>query len=197
VARRGKIDRQLKLDLDDLEQKLFLLKIFYDKYFNGIEPNEPTREREQVRRLMREFQKREFSNAVQKYKFKSLSARFTSLEQYLTRNLIMIERGTHPKFKFRADLRDRRRSELDKARAVRRQMVDRQRNEETHYREVFSEFVAARRQCGQKSDLEFRQVRKALRAQVESIKSQYNCTSVKLRVTVENGKARVKAVPRR
>ncbi len=196
MARKGKIDRQLKLELDDLEQKIFLLKIQYDKYFNGIESQEPTRDREGVLRLMREMTKMDITNSVQRYKFKSMQARYTSLEQYLTRNLLLIERGTHPKFKFRADLRDKRRSELDRARKRRRETVNRQKQEEIGFRDVYQDFMSARKQCGQ-SDLEFKKVRKALRAQVEAIKTEYKCSKVKLRVTVVNGKARVKAVPER
>ncbi len=194
MARKGKIDRQLKLELDDLEQKIFLLKIQYDKYFNGIEQQEPVKDRAAVQRIMREMTKIEVNNSVQRYKFKSMQARFTSLEQYLTRNLLLIERGTHPKFKFRADLRDKRRGELDKARQRRRQTVTRQKQEEVGFRDTYNDFMAARKQCGQ-SDLDFKKVRKALRSQVEAIKTQYKCESVRLRVTVVDGKARVKAVP--
>ncbi len=196
MARRGKIDRQLKLELEDLEQKIFLLKINYDKYFNGLESQEPTKDREHLRRIMREMTKVDITNSVQRYKFKSMQARFTSLEQYLTRNLLLIERGTHPKFKFRADLRDKRRNELDKARQRRRENLNAQKREEVAFRDTYHDFMAARKQCGQ-SDLEFRKVRKALRAQVEAIKAEYKCSRVKLRVTVVDGKARVKAVPER
>ncbi len=195
MARRGKIDRQLKVELDDVEQKLFLLKINFDKYFNGVEPQEPTRDREEMRRLMRDMVNIEINNAVQRYKFKSLQARFTSLEQYFTRNLLMIERGTHPKFKFRLELQERRRTELDKARARRRTVLDTQRNEEVGFRDVYDDFMNKRKACGQKSDLDFKKVRKALQDQVEAIKSEYKCSSVKLRVTVVDGKAKVKAVP--
>jgi hypothetical protein len=196
VARKAKIDRVLKLELEELEQKVFLLKIQYDKYFNGIESVEPVKDREALRRMMREMMKQDITNAVQRYKFQSLRARVTSVEQYLTRNLLLIERGTHPKFKFRADLRDKRRSELGKARERHRATVTRQKREEVGYRDTYQDFMAARKQCGQ-SDLEFNKVRRALRAQVEAIKTQYKCETVKLRVTVVDGKARVKAVPQR
>lgn len=195
MARRDKVDRQFKIELEELEQKLFLLKLTYDKYFNGIEAKEPVREREEVRRLLRDLSQIEVKNSVQRYKFKTLQARATAVEQYLTRNLFMIERGTHPKFKFRADLRDKRRSELDNARHRRRETLNRQKSEEVGYRDTYQQFMSAREQCGQRSDLEFNKVRVALRKQVEAIKTQYGCSSVKLRVTVVDGKARVKAVP--
>jgi hypothetical protein len=195
VARRGRIDKTLRIELEDLEQRLFLLKINYDKYFNGIENKQPTRDRDALLRTMREMTRYEINNTTQRYKFRTIKARYTSLDQYLTRNLVMIERGTHPKFKFRADLKDKRREELGAARARRRATLDQQKREEVRYRDVYQEFVAARRQCGQRSDLEFRQVRKALQAQVSAIKTKYKCSTVKLRVSVVNGKAKVKAVP--
>ena len=57
--------------------------------------------------------------------------------------------------------------------------------------------MTTRRSCGQAGDLSFEAVRDVLSKQVATIKSRYGCADVKLRVTVEDGKAKVKAVPQR
>ena len=56
-------------------------------------------------------------------------------------------------------------------------------------------YIEARGKCGQSVDISFDAVRDALKKQVRTIKSTYNCESVKFRVVVEDGKAKVKAVP--
>jgi hypothetical protein len=55
--------------------------------------------------------------------------------------------------------------------------------------------VEARKQCNQPTDLNYDSVRDVLKKQVTTIKTRFGCKSVKFRVTVEEGKAKVKAVP--
>ena len=58
---------------------------------------------------MREMTKEHITNSTQRFRMQTMRARWSSLDQYINRNLVMIERGTHPKMKFRANLRDRER----------------------------------------------------------------------------------------
>ena len=48
-----------------------------------------------------------------------------------------------------------------------------------------------------RGDLDFARVRGALAKQVRLIKSRYKCDSVRFRIQVEGGRARLKAVPLR
>ncbi|MCK6520547.1 hypothetical protein L6R49_03810, partial [Myxococcota bacterium] len=75
--------------------------------------------------------------------------------------------------------------------------AERARREDAAYRDVYERYMEARRSCGQTGDLDFESVKKQLAQQVRVLKSQYKCTSVKFRVTVEDGKARLKAAPQR
>lgn len=201
MARRQKIDRGLAQKLDEFEQRLFVLKIEYEKYFSGIERFEPMRERDDLKRLMREITRMPVTATRQKHRTRSLRARFASMELYWTRNLVQIERGTHPKMKFRANLADKRRKTIEETpeapKVERPRKLTAQEREDKAYRAVFDKYVAARRKCGQSDDLAFDSIRDVLKKQVRTIKSRYRCTSVKFRVTVEDGKAKVKAVPRR
>lgn len=198
MARRQRVDRHFSLKLDEIEQKIHRLKIQYDKYFLGLEAIEPLREREELRRDFRELtQDPPVVNAAQRYRLQVLRARMGAIEQYINRNLHLLERGMHPKANFRAGLAERRRSERDDVRD-RATRVQRQREqEEAAYRKVFDLYLEARRRCGQTADVSFDSVREVLHNQVRTIKSRYQCESVTFRVTVEEGKARLKAVPRR
>ena len=203
MARLEKVDRALADRLDEVEQRMFLLKIEYEKYFSGIERKEPLRDRVELQRTIRELTEEPIRGATQRFRHSTLRARFQSLELYWTRNLLMIERGTHPKLKFRADLKEKPKvpgapaeeSTTREQEAVLRQRQEQMEREDRAYRLVFEKFVEARRQCGQGGDVSYDAVRDALRNQVRQIKATYNVDSVKFRIVVENGKAKVKALP--
>jgi len=203
MARKEKLDRTLGNLMEEVEQKLFLLKIDYEKYFSGIERIEPLREREEVRRMVREMEREPMTSATQRFKFQTLKARFQSMELYWTRNLVQIERGTHPKMKFRADLHAKpaavaaAAAETISAEQVEvlRQRQEKQEREERAYKMVFDKYLEARQKCGQSTDLSFDAVREALHKQVRLIKSTYKTENVKFRILIEEGRAKVKAVP--
>jgi len=198
MAKRIHLDRGYETRLDEFEQMIFLLKIEYEKYFNGIEKIEPQRERDRLRRMLTEIEQDVPNNTAQQHRMIMLKARFSAYQLYWTRNLVMIERGTHPKFKFRANLKERERLAAEEAsrreQAV-RQAADRARREDRAYHALFEHYVEARRQCGQSTELQYEAVRSTLKSQVSAIKEKTGCRTVKFRIAVEEGKAKVKAVP--
>lgn len=202
MARIERMNHGLRGQLDELEQQMFVLKINYEKYFCGIERVEPYRDREAIRRTIRELGESGIKNATQQFKYQGLKARFQTFELYWTRNLKMMEAGTHPKMRFKADKRAAAQAEQSaeerlsaEQEAVLAERQARMEREERGYRLVFEKYIEARRQCGQSADLGFDAVREALSKQVRQIKSTYNVESVKFRVVVEEGKAKLKAVP--
>ena len=199
MARRDKIDRGLETKLEEFERRLFVLKIDYEKYFSGIERIEPMRERDDLKRYLRELTRLPITSTRQKHRLRSLRARYSSMELYWTRNLVQIERGTHRKMKFRANLSERNRKSTAAApeAAPKARTPSPQDREDAAFRQVFDKYVTARRKCGQSDDMAFESIRDVLQKQVRTIKSRYRCKSVKFRVTVEDGKAKVKAVPLR
>jgi hypothetical protein len=194
MAKRQKKDITLSLRMEEIERKVFLLKIQYEKYFSGIERIEPLKEREALRKLVRETGLMPMTNTQQRFKYQSLKSRFSSFELYWQRNLVQIERGTHPKQKFRQQM-------LEKNRAARSKYNERQprltteQQEDLAYRAVYDRFIEARTQCGQNSDIEFDTIRDTLKRQVRGIKSQFRVERVKFRVAIEDGKAKLKAIP--
>ena len=197
MARREKVDRGLASRLDEFEKRMFVLKIEYEKHFSGLEQVEPMRERESLRRLLRELMTEYITNTRQKHRVRSMRARWSSMELYWTRNLVMIERGTHPKMKFRANQTAARTPAAVADRPTRRAAPTTAEREAQAYQAVFDKYLETRKKCGQSSDMAYESVRDVLKKQVRTIKSRYRCKSVKFRVTVEDGKAKVKAVPLR
>lgn len=200
MAKREKIDRVLANQMEEIERRMYLLKINYEKYFSGVEPVEPLREKDDLKRHMLEISRRRIVTTRERHKWNSLKARMTSLEQYWKRNLLMIERGTHPKMQFRANRRANQsgtpvntgvESRLEAQRHARERAIQ----EEVELRKVYDRFVDARKKCGQDADLSYRAVRQVLRGQARTIRSRYRCEDVKFKVSVEKGQAKVKAVP--
>ncbi len=192
MAKRQKKDRKLGADLDGLERQIQLLKICYEKYFSGVDKIEPAQEREDMRRKVRELDRHRFIALVQRHRYQTLRARFISLDTYIQRNLFMIERGTHPRFKFRAQLAARRGGPPQVSDFEKRRIA-----EERTYKDVYDRYLEARRIAGQHTEVEFDRVRTAIKRQVKVIQSRYKCSSVKFKVQVEDGVARIKAVPQR
>ena len=192
MARKQRIDRVVAADLDQLERHIQLVKIAYEKYFSGVERLEPGKEREDLRRKVREMDRHRFIALVQRHRYQTLRSRFISLDTYIQRNLFQIERGIHPRFKFRADLAARRGGPPQVSDFERRRIA-----EESTYKDVYDRYLEARRIAGQHTEVDFDRVRSAIKRQVKTIQSRYKCSSVKFKVQVEDGVARIKAVPQR
>jgi len=198
MAKRQKKNIRLNNLLDEFERRMFLLKLNYEKYFSGVERIEPLKEREDVRRFVRDLMQEPKTNTMQKHKFTSLRARYNSLELYITRNIVMIERGTHPKMKFRANLRDQQRKDAQirsQQMAERRRKFSERQKQDLAYKTAYDKFMDARQKCGQSTDLSYDAMRKSLNNQVRSIKSKFKCERVKFRISIEDGKAKMKAIP--
>lgn len=219
MARLQKADLGLGARMDEFENRVFLLKIAYEKYFSGIDPVEPVRERDDLRRYLRDLLGAPITNGRQRFRLQQLRARWSTLELYWTRNLYQIERGIHPKQRYRADLKERARAEAELARGLpgstllpdrpggtltmdpgdrasaRSVVPERSTASESSYKAVFDAYVQARGSCGQNTDIDYNVVRQTLEKQVEALKARTSCSKVKFKVVVEDGKAKVKAVP--
>ena len=60
---------------------------------------------------------------------------------------------------------------------------------------AFDTLIEARKRTGQNTNLNYDSIRETLRKQSRMIKSQHKCERVKFRVQIQDGKAKMKAVP--
>lgn len=202
MARVERKDINLSLEMDEIEERLQWLKIQYEKYFMGIERVEPIRDRDDLRRRLRHLMDEPINNATQRFRFQQLRAKMQSMELYWTRNLVMIERGTHPKHKFRANIHgplshlpEAAIEELvdpEEEERLRRQKEAETRQEQA-YKAVYDRFIQARQKCGQSTDVPYETMRGLLQQQIKQVKEHYHCESVQFKIVVEEGRARIKA----
>ncbi len=81
--------------LDDLERKIERLRALHESFFLGVERRPPHIPRQELNRLMLETQQVSIRNAAQRFRFQSLSQRWTLLTTYWNRTLREIESGTY------------------------------------------------------------------------------------------------------
>lgn len=94
--------------LDDLEEEIELLKVAFERYFNGVDRVPPTREHDTVKLHMRNAERQRSGSTVIRFRMQNLKARFIAYEHYWTRILRQIEEGT-----FRRVLAESKRREFE------------------------------------------------------------------------------------
>ena len=200
MARLQKVDQGMSARLDEFEKRVFVLKIEYEKFFSGLSPIEPIRERDELKRILRDMLQAPQTNARATFRLQQLRARWASLELYWARNNNQIERGVHPKQRYRADVKERERmeAELERQKAaaelakdpgaspmqtllpadaplpperVAPKQLTRADREEAGYRAVFDAYLDARGRCGQTTNVDYTAVRETLKRQVEALKA--------------------------
>ncbi|VAV84182.1 hypothetical protein MNBD_DELTA01-803 [hydrothermal vent metagenome] len=78
-----------------LEAKIIRLKANYEQYFQRVLKREPIKLRKEVEQTILHYTGVPINNTSLKFKFSTLSSRFTTYKQYWRRTLRMIEEGTY------------------------------------------------------------------------------------------------------
>jgi len=78
-----------------LEAKIIRLKAEYEQYFQRVLKREPIKLRQEIEKTILRYTGVPINNTSIKFKFSSLSSKFTSYKQYWRRTIRMIEEGTY------------------------------------------------------------------------------------------------------
>jgi hypothetical protein len=100
--------------LDDLEEEIELLKVAYERYFNGVDRIPPRREHDTVKLHLRNIERMRGGVTAMRFRTQTLKARIVTYEHYWTRILRQIELGT---FKRILAVSQRREHEAQRRRA--------------------------------------------------------------------------------
>ena len=171
-----------------LENKLLQLKLDYERYFLGTRPREPSMLRGEVQKTIAYLTQQPIQNTALRFKFSSICSRFQAYKRQWIETLRRIDEGTYSRHRFKANLHEREQITIDSSA-----------NESTGGgspvgRELFSEYVEARRSCGQNVDqLTPEKLEGVIRRQREQLRELYADSEFRFRVVVEDGKAKLKA----
>lgn len=81
--------------LDAFEEALEELRLFYEKYFIGIERQAPAQRHKELRAQLRRLEEQRMRSTVVRFRLAGLRARLVTYEHYWTRVLGQIEKGTY------------------------------------------------------------------------------------------------------
>jgi hypothetical protein len=83
--------------LEEMERKVDRLRSMYETFFSGLERRAPDAPRRELNRLMLEMQQQQIRNVALRFRFQSLSQKWTLMTTYWNRTLREIEAGTYRK----------------------------------------------------------------------------------------------------
>ena len=107
--------KELIKEIDDLGPRVERLKALYEQYFIGIEKIPPNVLRKEVDRVIWQLRKVRFQNTRLRFKFQQIIQRYNTYQQYWSRTLREIEKGTFKRHIIKAAKRFGAKDALDAA----------------------------------------------------------------------------------
>jgi hypothetical protein len=193
-------------DLNKLEADIEKLKKDYDQYFLGFEKRPPEKLRNDCERAVRGMIGVKTPNTGLKFRANVLVQKMAAYRQLWDRTLKQIEEGTYKRDVFRANLHDKWRQEAQ-ARNKRgpaqddviedAELID-DAPAPPKYGSVFDAYVKARTETNEGAGgISYDKLHDVLEKQAEQIRTKYGAKDVDFKVVIENGKARLKATPKK
>jgi len=177
-------------DIAFLEANISELIVKYEQYFLGIEKREPLKLCEDIERVIRRYNTSTIVNTMMKFRFNTLSGKFSSYKQYWTRINRLIEEGKYSRDRFKMA-----RHLAETAPRPPSQFHERQ-PQQNDVEIVFQHYLEARRKCNLPTDNISRDTMfSVIEKQRETLRSKHQCADVEFRVVIENGAPKLKARP--
>lgn len=182
-------------DITALEKKLIQLKTGYEQYFLGMQKTAPEKLRSEVEKLIRLYTNQTITNTALNFRLNTVVAKFSSYRTYWDRTVREIEEGRYIREKFRMKLHEAMRHPPPPPQPVARPAAAGP-SEEDNIKRVYDEYVKARKSTNEPIP-KFEAVADMIKKQAPVIKEKYKASSVDFKVVIEDGKAKLKAVPKR
>lgn len=172
-------------ELQLLDHKLSQLKREYDQYFLGTRPREPSLLRGDVNKIIVRLSNTAIQNTGLRFKFSSLCSRFQAFRRQWDDNLRKIEEGTYQRHQFKARLHGRGEAQKPGGRPGGGGPAE----------DLYQSYVDARLACGESvKGLSREKLERVVAKQRDQLRERFGPDAdFQFRVSVENGKVRLKA----
>ena len=80
-------------DLDQIETMVRRVQVEWEKFFGGLEKKPPTDLKARLEKLIRKYAYAEIRNHAERFRYQSLAARYTSLNEMWNKRLRAMEEG--------------------------------------------------------------------------------------------------------
>ncbi|HXK08917.1 MAG TPA: MXAN_5187 C-terminal domain-containing protein [Vicinamibacteria bacterium] len=192
----------LQDDLDRLDTAIRQLQVKWDLFFNGAEKKPPAELQSQVEALVKRYSNAEIRNNGERFRYQSLSARFTSFNELWQKRLRAREEGkVFGVHGLRADqlpppapppaaLRTAGGSAGGPSGEIR---VSDPARDTTAVRELYERFLEERRRAGETKTPPFESFRQLIGQQTTRLQAEKGAQAVDFRLETKDGKVSLKA----
>ena len=188
----------LQEDLDRLDVAIRQLQVKWDLFFNGAEKKPPSDLQTQVEALVRRYANAEIRNNGERFRYQSLSARFTSFNELWQKRLRAREEGkVFGQHGLRAETLPSPVAPAPpaarSAAAAEEIRVSDASRDGAAVRALYERFVEERRRAGEGQAPPFENFRDLIGKQTERIRAEKGALAVDFRLETKNGKVSLKA----
>ena len=180
-------------EIQQLEQRLEQLRIRYEQYFLGIEKMEPATDRTKLKRAILQAVEDPTNNTAVRFRLGNLKQKMATLENYWNRINKQIEEGTYRRHQFKAKLHEQMAAEQRGGGGAGHVDLS-DAGSGSAYDDVVSKYRQLQQQSGQEPVAPER-LAAMLQKQERQLREKYGARKVEFRVTVEDGKPKLKARP--
>ena len=188
---------QINKDVDQLVQEIERLRFSYEQYFLGLERQEPTAKRKTVENLIKKWAGMPIQNPRTRFRYQQAVARTNSFRTYWDRVLREMAEGKYQRDVFRAKIHEQERQQTRAGVPGEPKSTSAASPKPGDPMQIlFDQYLTARQKCGEATQgLSLDAFRKTMTAQVDALKKKPGITGVRFKVAVEDGKAKIKALP--
>lgn len=185
-----------------LERELHEVKVAYEQFFLGSERRSPVRRKdalgERIRRLKNAGVMR---GAALKFRLEQIHSRFLTYERLWARTVSEIESGTHKRDLFKMKRRQAKAAEAAAPpvpAAPQPPAAAPLALSEQQVRQLYDTLLVARQRTQEPTDnLSLEKLSSNLQRQVPELLRKHGCSAIDFKVVIRDGKALLKAVPRK
>ena len=190
-------DEQPTVDeqLGRLEEDVRRLKVEFDIYFNGAAKRPPYDTKGRVETMVKRLADDRTLTFAQRYRYNSLTARYTAFNQLWRRTMQGREEGRDAVSAAASAARITARAEAEAAPMSHFVCADAH-SDVTTIKQLFETLVEAKKSCGEPTeDLSFPRFHRMIASQTDALKARANCERVHFSVDVAGGRVSFKAKP--
>ena len=176
-----------RVELESLDNSISELKVKFEQYFSGLQPQPPDKPYAAVRRRIRMLRKAPFKSAGVKFKLRSIEARFNTYNTYWQRVLREKEEGTYAKDLFKVELRE-------KTKSKEAFLKTKEGEKQQRLQGLFQSYKnALELNTGKQQHIDYQAFEKALVQKMKEVKKAAGGAKVSFKVVSEGGKVQLKA----
>ncbi|HEY4716430.1 MAG TPA: MXAN_5187 C-terminal domain-containing protein [bacterium] len=180
----------IREDIEKFREQMDALKKAYDQYFLGNTRLPPNKLRDELERFVRTYSLKRSGRSADNFIINSAFATYATHRNQWDKIMKMIEDGT---FKRGEDVK----SMLKPATSQKSSVITIDTPDNGKIKQLYKMYVEAKKKCGEEiSTLSFEKVYSSIKSQIPQIKQKFNCNTVEFKVTIEDGKAKLKAAPK-